>query len=238
MIPTMRSFICRSRVTRLFILSALLLSLASAAQLFAQQYPPPPGSYPGGPPSGQQYPPQPNSPYPPPPGARPYPPPQPEVSPDDEPHGPGTSAGGKWMMYSSEDRMTAQKRTRFELLANDSSDADSRAKVILFCADGELKLADFRPNTNIAGPNRISFWARPQMEVRVRANDRPSTHSWNWVNGSFLSMDKGSTREMMGSNLFRIEFTTPNGPEIAEFSPAGLDVGRVKSACGLTPKRP
>jgi len=152
--------------------------------------------------------------------------------------GPGKSVGGKWMEYSVEDRMTAKKRIRFELLADDASDADTRAKVILFCVDGELKLSDFRPNTRIAGPNRPGFWGQPQMEVRVRANDHASTHGWNWVNGSFLSMDKGTTRELIGANLFRIEFNTPNGPEIAEFSPSGLDLGRVKTACGLTPKRP
>lgn len=152
--------------------------------------------------------------------------------------GPGKSAGGKWMEYSAEDRMTAQKRTRFELLADDASDADSRAKVILFCVDGELKLSDFRPNTRIAGPNRPGFWGQPQMEVRVRANDHASTHGWNWVNGSFLSMDKGTTRELIGANLFRIEFNTPNGPEIAEFSPTGLDLARVQKVCGLKPKKP
>jgi len=142
------------------------------------------------------------------------------------------------MEYSAEDRMTAKKKSRFELLADDASDADTRAKVILFCVDGELKLSDFRPNTRIAGPDRPSFWGRPQMEVRVRANDHPSTHSWNWVNGNFLSMDKGTTRELIGANLFRIEFNTPRGPEIAEFSPAGLDLGKVKTVCGLTPKKP
>jgi hypothetical protein len=157
---------------------------------------------------------------------------------DPGPQQPGTSVGGKWMEYNAEDRMTAQKSIRLELLADDASDADVRAKIVLFCSDGDLKLSDFRPNTRIAGPDRPSFWGRPQMEVRVRVNDHSSRHSWNWVEGHFLSMDKGTTRELIGANLFRVEFNTPRGPEIAEFSPSGLDLSRVKQACGLTPRKP
>jgi len=147
-------------------------------------------------------------------------------------------AGGKWTEYSSEDRMTAAKKVRFELLADNSPDSDESAKIILFCTDGKLSLADFRPNTRMAGPDRPSFWGRPQMEVRVRIDDSHSNHSWNWVNGKFLAMDKGTTRELLGANLFRVEFDTPRGPQIAEFSPGGLELDRVSKACGLTPKKP
>jgi hypothetical protein len=35
-----------------------------------------------------------------------------------------------------------------------------------------------------------------------------------------------------------VEIRGRNGPEIAEFSPAGLDLARVKQACNLTPKQP
>jgi len=50
-------------------------------------------------------------------------------------------------------------------------------------------------------------------------------------------MDKTSARRLIGANLFRIEFRTPDGPRIAEFSPAGLDLRLVHKACGLEPKR-
>src|ERR1700722_2400107 len=50
------------------------------------------------------------------------------------------SAGGNWTEYSGEDLMTAAKRVRFELPANDSPNNDDRAKVILYCTDGKLKL--------------------------------------------------------------------------------------------------
>lgn len=162
---------------------------------------------------------------------------------DDDRSAPGLSAGGNWMQYRSEDRMTARKLTRFELQANDSRendsrDGDGRAQVVLYCSDGKLKLADFRPNLRLGRPNWGGFWGQPQMRVRVRVDDAHDDHSWNWVNGHFLSMDKGTARQLIGAHLFRIEFRTPDGPRIAEFSPAGLDLKLMDDACGLTPKRP
>jgi hypothetical protein len=51
-------------------------------------------------------------------------------------------------------------------------------------------------------------------------------------------MDKGTTRGLLGAQIFNIELPTRSGRQIAEFSPAGLDFSRVKQACDLTPKRP
>lgn len=150
----------------------------------------------------------------------------------------GVSAGGNWTESRSEDRMTAAKRVRFDLPADNSRNTDDRARIILFCTDGKLKLADFRPNLPLSRPNWPGFWGQPQMRVRVRVDDSHSDHSWNWVNGRFLSMDKGTAREMLGARLFRVEFRTPEGSRIAEFSPAGLDLQRVRDACDLTPKKP
>ena len=155
----------------------------------------------------------------------------------DDNHDHGVSAGGKWMQYQNEDRMTAAKRTRFELPADDASDSMDQARIVLYCTDGKMKLADFRPNVRLGRPDWPGFWGQPQMRVRVRADDRHDDHNWNWVNGHFLSMDKGTTRELIGAKLFRVEFQTPEGPRIAEFSPAGLDLSLVDKACGLTPKK-
>jgi hypothetical protein len=149
----------------------------------------------------------------------------------------GVRAGGKWMEYGSEDRMTAAKRVRFELSADNAEDSVDQARVILYCTDGKLKLADFRPNVRLGRPDWPGFWGQPQIRVRVRADNAHDDHSWNWVNGHFLAMDKGTARELIGAHLFRIEFQTPDGPRIAEFSPAGLDLNRVHEACGLEPKR-
>lgn len=151
----------------------------------------------------------------------------------------GISAGGKWMEYDSQDEMTLVKSSRFELEADNSlPGSQSTPKVILFCTGGKLTLADFRPNAVIAPPNRPGFWGQPQMQVTVRVDNSHSNHGWNWVNGRFLSMDKGTTREMLGAQVFKVEIQTPQGPQIATFSPAGLDLARVKKACGLTPKKP
>jgi len=150
----------------------------------------------------------------------------------------GVSAGGQWMEFRSEDQMTAAKRVRFELPANDSRDGTDQARIILYCTDGKMNLADFRPNIRLGRPDWPGFWGQPQMRVRVRADDHHDDHNWNWVNGHFLSMDKGTTRELIGAHLFRVEFRTPEGPKIAEFSPAGLDLSQVRNACGLEPKKP
>jgi hypothetical protein len=76
------------------------------------------------------------------------------------------------------------------------------------------------------------------MEVLVRIDNTHSRHGWNWVRGHFLSMDKGTTRGLIQAQTFKVEVRTRSGPQIAEFSPAGLDLARVKQDCDLTPKRP
>lgn len=148
------------------------------------------------------------------------------------------SAGGNWTQFSSEDRMTAARRMRLELPATDAPQSDPSAKVILYCTNGKLTLADFHPGERLSRPNWPGFWGQPQMRVRVRVDDSHSEHNWNWINGHFLAMDKGTTRELIGARLFRIEFMTPGGPQIAEFAPAGLDLKLAKNACGITPKKP
>lgn len=168
---------------------------------------------------------------------RPRPQGDPDQYPDKDRYDAGTSAGGNWTESRTEDPMTAAKRVRFELPAADTGDRDEQGRIILYCTDGKLKLADFRPNVRLSRPDWPGFWGQPQMRVRVRADDNHSDHGWNWVNGHFLSMDKGTVRELIGAHLFRIEFRTPEGPKIAEFSPAGLDLNRVHEACDLTPKK-
>jgi hypothetical protein len=152
----------------------------------------------------------------------------------------GAIAGGKWMEFQSEDKMTGAKKVRFELLSDNylKGDTDYKPRVELFCSNGKLSLADFNPGERLAPPNRPGFWGQPQMEVMVRIDGTHSYHGWNWVRGHFLSMDKGTTRGMIGSQVFKVEVRTGGGSEIAEFSPAGLNLDRVHQACDLTPKKP
>src|SRR5215472_6950809 len=148
------------------------------------------------------------------------------------------SAGGNWTMHTAEDRMSGAHRTRFELNADNAPNSDNQAKIILYCTDGKLQLADFHPGTRLSRPNWPGFWGQPQMHVLVRVDNSHDTHNWNWIRGHFLAMDKGTTRELIGAHLFRVEFQTPGGPEIAEFSPAGIELDSVKKSCGLTRKKP
>jgi len=152
----------------------------------------------------------------------------------------GVAAGGKWMEFQSEDKMTGAKKVRFELVADNyfREDPDYKPRVELFCEDGKLKLSDFNPGVRLPPPNRPGFWGQPQLEVMVRIDDTHSYHGWNWVRGHFLSMDKGTTRGMIGGQVFKVELPTGSGRQIAEFSPAGLDLQKVRQACDLTPKKP
>jgi hypothetical protein len=152
----------------------------------------------------------------------------------------GVSAGGKWMQFKSEDKMTGAKRVRFELLSDNyfREDPDYKPRVELICEDGKYKYADFNPGVRLAPPNRPGFWGQPQLEVEVRIDDTHHYHGWNWVRGRFLSMDKGTTRGMIGSQIFKVELPTRSGRQIAEFSPAGLNLDQVRQACDLTPKKP
>jgi len=152
----------------------------------------------------------------------------------------GVSVGGNWVEFHSEDKMTAAKKVRFELLADNylSQDPEYKPRIELVCTNGKYTYADFNPGIRLGPPNRTGFWGQPQMEVRVRVDDTHHDHGWNWMRDRFLSMDKGTTRELIGAHIFKVEIRGRNGPEIAEFSPAGLDLARVRQACDLTPKKP
>ena len=152
----------------------------------------------------------------------------------------GVSAGGKWLEFHSNDKMTGEKKVRFEILSDNyfREDPDYKPRVELFCSDGKLKLADFNPGVKLPPPNRPGFWGQPQLEVMVRIDDAHYYKGWNWVRGHFLSMDKGTARGMIGSQVFKVELRTRSGRQIAEFSPGGLNLERIKQACDLTPKKP
>jgi hypothetical protein len=152
----------------------------------------------------------------------------------------GVSAGGSWMEFESEDKMTGAHKVRFELLANNylSADPEYKPRIELMCSDKKLTYADFNPGIRLGPPNRPGWWGQPQMEVEVRTDDVHNYHGWNWIRDRFLSMDKGTTRGLIGAQVFNIRITGQRGYEIAEFSPAGLDLQRVKAACDLSPKKP
>ncbi len=149
------------------------------------------------------------------------------------------SPGGNWREFDSEDRMTAARRVRFELLS-DNNLRENRAvqsRIEIFCDNGKFKGSDFTPGISLGPPTHPGFWGQPKMEVMVRVDNKHGNRGWNW-NGRTLEMDKNTTRELIGAQIFRIEFLGRGGPEIAEFSPAGLELSRISHACDLTPKKP
>jgi hypothetical protein len=152
----------------------------------------------------------------------------------------GVSVGGNWLEFDSTDKMTGANKVRFELQSNNyfKEDADYKPRVNLYCENGKLKLGDFNPGVRLLPPNRPGFWGQPQLEVEVRVDDSHYFKGWNWLRGHYLSMDKGTIRAMMSAQVFNIALPTRSGRQIAEFSPAGLDLGRVRKACDLTPKKP
>jgi hypothetical protein len=152
----------------------------------------------------------------------------------------GASAGGKWMVFRSEDKMTGAKKVRFELTSNNyfREDPDSKPRVELVCTNGKYEYSDFNPGTRLGHPDYPGFWGQPKMEIMVRIDGYHDHKGWNWVRDRFLAMDKGTIRGMIGAEVFNIELRTRTGPQIAEFSPAGLDLGAVKQACDLTPHKP
>lgn len=152
----------------------------------------------------------------------------------------GVSAGGKWMQFQSEDKMTGAKKVRFELQANNyfKEDPDYKPRVEMICTNGKYERADFNPGARLGRPDYPGFWGQPKMQVRVRIDGYHDNKGWNWVNGRFLAMDKGTIRGAIGAQLFNVEVRTRSGYTIAEFSPAGLNLDQVKLACDLKPGKP
>lgn len=152
----------------------------------------------------------------------------------------GVSAGGKWMMFQSEDKMTAAKRVRFELLAENyfREDPNYKPRVEVVCENGKFKLGSFNPAVRVP-PNRPGFWGQPQLGAEVRVDDVHYSKGWNWEGrGRFLQMDKGTVRGVIRAQVFNIAIPTRGGRQIAEFQPEGLDLDQVRKACDLTPKKP
>jgi hypothetical protein len=152
----------------------------------------------------------------------------------------GVTVGGKWVEFRSEDKMTGHRIARFELQSDNylSVSPDYKPRVELVCTNRKYTYADFNPGIPLGPPNRPGFWGQPQIEVMVRVDDTHHYHGWNWMGGRSLSMDKGTARELIGAHIFKVQIPGRRGPEIAEFSPAGLDLARVHADCDLKPKKP
>jgi hypothetical protein len=152
----------------------------------------------------------------------------------------GVTAGGNWMEFQSEDKMTGAKKVRFELLSNNylKEDPDYKPRVELICTNGKYEHANFNLGARLGRPDYPGFWGQPKMEVMVRIDGSHDHKGWNWEAGRFLSMDKGTIRGAIGAQVFNVEVKTRTGYAIAEFSPAGLNLDEVRHSCDLTPHKP
>ena len=153
----------------------------------------------------------------------------------------GVSAGGKWMEFQSEDKMTGAKKVRFELLSNNyfREDPDYKPRVELFCKTASYKLADFNPGVRLPPPNRPGFWGQPQLEVRVRIDDVSQHQGWNWVRGHFLSMDKGTDSRPDRRPGLQDRTSHPQRAPDRRILPRRSESGPSASkACDITPKKP
>jgi hypothetical protein len=153
----------------------------------------------------------------------------------------GVGAGGKWLEFHSTDKMTRAKKVRFEIKADNyfREDPEYKPRVNLFCDNGKLKLAEFNAGVKLGPPNRPpGWWGQLQWEARVRVDNAHYSKGWNWERSHSLAMDKGTVRGLIGAQIFKVELPTRSGRQIAEFSPGGLNLDRVREACYLTPKKP
>ena len=153
----------------------------------------------------------------------------------------GVSAGGKWLEFHSTDKMTGAKRVRFEIQSDNyfREDPQYKPRVNLICDNGKLKRAEFKPGVKLGFPNRPPGWyGQLQWEVMVRVDDIHYHKGWNWMPDRSLSMDKGTVRGLMGARVFNVALPTASGRQIAEFSPSGLNLDRIRQTCDLTPKKP
>src|SRR5258707_287063 len=152
----------------------------------------------------------------------------------------GVSVRGQWKEFHSEDKMTGAKKVWFVLVATNycTEDPDSKPRVAIVCSNGKYQYGDFSPGERLGHPDYLGFWGQPKMEVMVRIDGSHDHKGWNWVRGRFLAMDKGTVRGMIGAEIFNVEVRTRSGPQIAEFSPAGLNLDEVRKSCDLTPHKP
>ena len=145
--------------------------------------------------------------------------------------GDGVSAGGKWMEFRSEDKMTGAKKVRFELLSNNyfREDPDYKPRVEIICSDGKYEHAVFNPGARLGRPDYPGFWGQPKMEVLVRIDGSHDHKGWNWEADRFLSMDKGTVRGAIGAQVFNVEVKNQNRLRDRRVFARGSESGRSKA---------
>lgn len=158
------------------------------------------------------------------------------------------SAGGNWHVFDwgspearIKDKRNEARRVGFGLEANKALHAGfEKPRFVLLCQGGKWQKSFYDPVGAIDIPPerdlgfRIVRWL--SMSQLVHVDGVHQERKWNW-DGVVLIVDEGTTRELLGAQTFTIEFFGPRGPEVSEFSSAGLDTEQVSRGCGLIPKK-
>ena len=103
----------------------------------------------------------------------------------------GVSAGGQWLEFRSDDKMTGAKKVRFELQSNNyfREDPNYKPRVNLLCENGKLGLADFNPGVRLpprtapaSGDSLNSrSWSGWTASITTRAGTGNAAISFPWT---------------------------------------------------------
>jgi hypothetical protein len=85
----------------------------------------------------------------------------------------GVSAGGKWMQFQSEDKMSGAKRVRFELMADNyfREDPDYKPRVELYLRSWQVQAGRFQSRSETATSQSPRFLGTAATRGEVRIDD-------------------------------------------------------------------
>lgn len=151
------------------------------------------------------------------------------------------NAGGKWTFRVASDKLTGATYGMLELKADEAVTdgiGSDYPYFVIMC--GGSKESPKWINSKLVSPvvlgrpDSDNGFGVPQQRVYLRADDKIKIHRWN-IAEDFRTMfvDKGATKEFIGSRTARIQFRDVSEHEqVATFSTAGLDKTKASIACG------
>jgi hypothetical protein len=148
------------------------------------------------------------------------------------------NAGGRWTYHISKDKFTDRLDGIFELKATEpitDGVANGLPTFIIMCG-GTVKAPKWI-NSKLLSPvvlGRPDPPSHSQQAVRLRADGKFHLHAWTMAEDfRVFFVDKGATREVLGSTDARIEFRDASAHiQVAIFSPAGINQVMLTKACG------
>jgi hypothetical protein len=163
-------------------------------------------------------------------------------------------AGGKWIYARVAEPLTGQLSDGFRLDANEPLEDPLKGgtsgvpSLTFFCSDGRWTGAildtTFKLGTGRSGLSALRAVGSnfpPYQKVQLSTDSKVHDHMWFISQNDYQSfiVDGNSVKDFLQSNDARIQFLAYGKyPEVATFSPAGLDTAVLTSVCpkGLTKK--